>query len=96
MYMQRHETFREIDLYEDGSVWVCRSCGLSGPIWRESEATYTDHLRNVGKTRATILPDVKIGRNLRVLTCDMDRYDTVADKFEVYQRSWTDDRYYER
>lgn len=96
MYMERHSTFREIDLYEDSTVWVCKACGLSGPIWRGDESTYTNYLRDTNKTRATILPDKKIGRNLRVLSEDMDRCDTVADKFEVYQRSWTDDRYYVR
>jgi len=93
---ERYTSLGETTLYEGGRIWVCNTCGLSGPVWTGDEMEYVSHAAEIGRIRATIIPEVKIGRNLRVLADDMDGLSTVAEKFEVYQRSWTDERYYVR
>jgi hypothetical protein len=80
----------EIDVREGDGVWVCRECLLCGPLYSENPA---EHLHTHSRTRALVLPEYKIGRNLNTLVADMDGK-SVEEKVEIFTRSWEDQRYY--
>ena len=75
----------------DDQVKVCRDCLLSGPMCRPED--YCAFVRGSGATQATVLPDFLIGRNLRVLTAEMDGR-PLTEKVERFDRSWHDPRFY--
>lgn len=95
LYMERESTFKEIKLYKNEMVWVCKKCKLSGPMWNNDESDYINNLIKNNFKYATILKDEKLGRNLRILSEEMDKYNNIGDKFEIYQNSWNDEKYYQ-
>jgi hypothetical protein len=80
----------EIDFRESDGVWVCRECLLCGPNYHNDPS---EHLHNHSRTRALVLSEYKIGRNLNTLVADMDGKRT-EEKVEIFTRSWEDQRYY--
>lgn len=80
----------EIDVRWDDGVWVCPECLLCGPWYHNDQA---EHLNTHDRTRALVLPDYMIGRNLNTLAADMDGK-SLEEKFEIFTRSWEDPRYY--
>lgn len=81
---------REIHVFGDYGVWVCKDCLLCGPLYHDDPA---EHLHTHTRTRALVLPEYKIGRNLNTLVADMDGK-RIEEKVELYARSWEDSRYY--
>jgi hypothetical protein len=84
----------EIEFFEDEKIWVCKKCFLSGPIYHADYGEHTEYIRRMGRTQASIIPEFKIGRNLRILIADMDGK-PLAEKVDIYNRSWMDERYYQ-
>lgn len=80
----------EIDVVEGDGVWVCRTCLLCGPYYNSDPA---EHLHCHARTRALVLPQYMIGRNLNALVDDMDGK-SLSEKVELYARSWETPRYY--
>jgi len=95
---EMREKIKELTLYRDENIWRCNKCNLTGAMWgwENGEADYTNNIKQHGLYRATILSDVKIGRNLRRLVGDMDRKSSLEDKVEIYNSSWSEDKYYEK
>ena len=91
--LKRRVAKGEVELFEDLKIWVCKTCFLSAPIYHANVAEHADFIRDQKRTQATILPKYKIGRNLRILTEYMDGK-SLAGKVDVYNSSWTDERYY--
>jgi hypothetical protein len=83
----------EIELFERDRAWVCKACFLCGPMYSKDPSEHLTAISRRGITQAPIIPKYKIGRNIRILTADMDGK-SLADKIEIYNRSWTDRRYY--
>lgn len=83
----------EIKLFDEERVWVCKTCSLSCSAWSKEVAEYTGYIASSRRTQATIIPEFKIGRNLRILTDDMQGK-SLQEKVEIYNRSWYDARYY--
>jgi len=75
----------------DRQIKVCNDCFLSGPFSPPHE--YCAFIRDSGITQATVLPDFRIGRNLRLLAEDMAGH-PLEEKIEIFHRSWHDERYY--
>lgn len=84
----------ELHIFQDDQVWVCKTCHLSGPIYHENCGEHTGFIVKSGRIKSTIIPRFKIGRNLAILTADMDGK-PLADKVAIYNDSWTNPKYYE-
>lgn len=84
----------EIEIFDEHKVWVCKTCYLSGAVYHEGCHEHTDWIESSGRTQATILPKYKIGRNLSILTSDMDGQ-TLERKHEIFLDSYTNERYYQ-
>lgn len=82
----------EITIY--GAVWVCNDCSYAGPVFHSDEGEYPNYVRRHKKIRANIIKEKLIGRNLRILADDMDGK-SLQEKVEIFNRSWTDERYYQ-
>jgi len=95
---EMREKIKEIKLYRDVNIWSCNKCGLTGAMWgwENGEADYTDNIKINGLYKATVLKDIKVGRNLRRLVNDMDKKSSLQDKIEMYNLSWAEDKYYEK
>jgi len=83
----------EIDVFDSQGLWVCKTCHLCGPVYHRDYGEHTGHVERTGRTRAVILPQYKIGRNLRILAADMDGK-SLSEKVDIYNRSWTAPKYY--
>lgn len=84
----------ELKLFRGPQVWVCKTCHLSGPIYHADCGEHTEAIRLSKRTRSTILSEFKIGRNLNILTADMDGK-SLSDKVAIFNDSWTNPKYYE-
>jgi len=93
---EMREKIREIKLFRDENIWYCNKCGLSGAMWgwENGESDYIDNIKQNGLYKATIIPEIKIGRNIRRLVGDMDKKSNIQDKLEIYNSSWDLDKYY--
>lgn len=80
-------------LWSDGRVWVCPTCFYCGPVFHADEGEYAQQTRSLKKTCSNIIPQFRLGRNLRRLVDDMDGK-SLAEKCEIYAKSWHDSRYY--
>lgn len=92
----RRELKRRIkqgEIFFFSQVWVCRECSYAGPVFHASESEYSDYILRNRITRSNIIPGVKLGRNLRILSGDMDGK-SLQEKVEIFNRSWSDERYY--
>lgn len=83
----------EIELFED--KWICKTCFLSGAVYHADAGEYTNALEWSGRIKSTINPKYKIGRNLQILTRNMDGK-SLQEKVSIFNHSWTADKYYER
>lgn len=90
--LERRHSIGEVEYIDD--KWVCKTCSLSGAIYHKNSSEYTNALKVSGKTKSTINAKYKIGRNLRILTADMDGK-TIQEKIDIYTDSWTNKKYYE-
>ena len=84
---------KDVEIIDD--KWICKACYLSGAVYHADAGEYTTALKNSGKTKSTINPKYKIGRNLSILISDMDGK-SLEEKINIYKDSWTNPRYYER
>jgi hypothetical protein len=75
----------------DRQIKVCNACLLAGPLGPPQE--YCAFIRNHGITQATVVPEFRIGRNLRILVEAMDGR-SLADKVTRFEQSWHDECYY--
>lgn len=91
--LKRRHAAGEIEMLEQHQVWVCKTCFLCGPIYHADCGEYTGWLENSKTIQAAIIPKYKIGRNLRILAGDMDGK-SLAQKVEIFNDSWSNDRYY--
>lgn len=82
---------KELIPFYDEQIVVCNDCGLSGPMVKSSD--YVEFVRQ-NKIYSTILPSVKIGRNLQILSEDMDKVSSLESKFDIFNNSWENERYY--
>ena len=83
----------EIEIIYGMAVWVCRTCFLCGPVYSKDSREHCDHVEFSGQTKANVIPKFKIGRNIEIVTSDMDGK-TLAEKVEIYNSSFTDERYF--
>lgn len=93
----RRELIRRIgngELWANGRVWVCKTCFYCGPIFHADEGEYSRHIRDKRITRSNIIPEFKLGRNLRRLAEDMDGK-SLSEKVEIFNGSYDSPRYYE-
>lgn len=86
----------EIQIFYDEQIWMCKECLLTGPVWFNDPNEYTNNVIRFGLKKATILSDQKIGRNLKILSEDMDRYTNLYDKIDIFNDSWTNRKYYDK
>lgn len=85
----------EIVLLPDHCAWVCKTCFLCGPIYHSDPAQHlTDHVSKKKITQSNIIPQFKLGRNLVVLTSDMDGK-SLPEKWKIFNNSWGNERYYQ-
>lgn len=84
----------ELQLFTGPKVWVCKTCHLSGPIYHANCGEHTEYIRHSKRTRSAIIPEFKIGRNLNILTSDMDGK-SLTEKVAIFNDSWTNPKYYE-
>jgi hypothetical protein len=90
--LKRRLADNEIEIV--GQVWVCRDCHYAGPVFHADEGEYQSRLRRHRIVRSNIIPKFKLGRNLSILAADMDGK-SLNEKVEIFNRSYTDDRYYQ-
>lgn len=83
----------ELELFQD--KWICKTCYLSGAVYHADAGEYCNNLEWSGRTLSTINPKYKIGRNLQILTADMDGK-TLEEKIAIYNDSWTNEKYYQQ
>lgn len=84
----------EVELFHEHKVWVCKDCHLSGPLYHAGCHEHTEWIIRSRRVRSTIISKYKLGRNLRILTGDMDGK-PLAEKVRIYNDSWTNPRYYQ-
>lgn len=84
----------ELDLFADGTVWVCKTCLFAGPVYHANEAEYLDVIENKKRTQSNTIAEYKLGRRLRRLAGDMDRK-PLARKIEIFNESYSSERYYQ-
>jgi len=82
----------EVDVI--GEVWVCKECFYAGPVFHADEGEYPAHIRRHKITRANVIPQYRIGRNLRRLTAEMDGK-SLSEKVQIFHDSWSNPRYYQ-
>lgn len=92
--LKARESRGELEMFPEHKVWVCKTCFLSGPIYHASCGEHTEWIKSTKRTQATIIPKYKLGRNLKIVTGDMDGK-SLADKIEIYNNSWVNPRYYQ-
>ena len=85
----------EIALHEEEMVWSCTSCGLTGPLYNASANEYLTKGYESGRVRAPVMRELMLGRNLRILSEDMDRCASLSGKIGIFNDSWTNPRYYD-
>jgi hypothetical protein len=83
----------EVHLYEERRIGVCQACRLSFAYYVESPDEYLQHLGSQGFRLANVLPEYRIGRNLRVVE-EAARGKSLADQVQLLYESWDDPRYY--
>lgn len=89
-----HRIFdNELKYFPEDMIVVCNTCGLSSPS--TDSTTYCNFVKN-NRIYATILPEVKIGRNLQILCEDMDKCGSLESKVEIFNDSWENPRYYQK
>ena len=84
----------QIEILPDQKAWICKTCFLSGSEWYSDPGEHTSFVARSRLIRATILPKYKIGRNLRILTEDMDGK-RLVEKIAIFNDSWDDPKYYQ-
>lgn len=92
--LARRHAAGEIEFFNEHKVWVCRKCLLAGPIYSVGCHEHTEWIKSSRRTQATIIPKFKHGRNLRILAADMDGK-SLSEKVEIFERSYSDPKYYE-
>lgn len=91
--LKRRIAAGELTVLEDLKVWVCNTCHLCGPVYHADSSEHVNDIERRGVIKSNIIPQFKLGRNLSILTADMDGK-PLTDKISIYARSWTDPRYY--
>lgn len=93
--LRERERRGEIVLMPEHCAWICKTCFLCGPIYHHNPSQHVeDHLRAKKITQSNIIPQFKLGRNLRTLTADMDGR-SLPDKWYVFNDSWSNPEYYQ-
>lgn len=81
--------------YYQHRAWVCSECLLSGPVYDETGLDhYFFHLQDMGITRAPILSNELIGRNLLTVANEMDKVSSLSSKVDIYNDSWVNPKFY--
>jgi hypothetical protein len=83
----------EIDIFEENNVWVCKNCYFACCIYNFDIIEALRFAEYKKSYKASIIPKYKIGRNLRILSEDMNRK-SLQEKIEIYNDSWSNERYY--
>ena len=91
--VQKRIANQEVLAWPDDKIVVCKECGLSSPMVNSTD--YVAFIK-AGRIHATILPEVRIGRNLPILCDDMDQTNDLQNKYEIFTRSWDSPRYYQQ
>ncbi len=91
--LKRRIEIGEVETLED--KWICKECNLTGAVYHADSGEYCNGIETSGRTQSTINTNYKIGRNLRILTADMDGQ-PLENKIEIFTNSWTESKYYAR
>lgn len=92
--LKEREKRGEIVMLREHWVWVCKTCYLCGPIYHADCGEHAAFTRSKKQTRANIIPEYRLGRNLSILTADMDGA-SLPVKWQLFNDSWGSDRYYQ-
>lgn len=84
----------EIELLLQHCVWVCKTCTLCGPIYSTGCHEHTNWIEQQKIVRSNIISKFKLGRNLRILTGDLDGK-SLPDKVKIFNGSYSNPRYYQ-
>lgn len=83
----------EIEFFED--KWICKICYLSGAIYHANSSEYCNNIEDTKRTKSTINHIHKIGRNLKILTSEMDGKN-LKEKVNIFNNSWNKNDIYQK